>query len=229
MPAGNPQPHRAQTELADGGAYCLLIRLDCEAEADVGRLGRVRFPAGHYVYWGSAIRGLAARTARHRRQAKAIHWHIDYLLALPEARLVACVPYPSVRREECELNQAIQRQRGAAVVAPGFGSSDCRAGCAAHLTYFARHPRLPGRRSAARAGQRSAHMGKPCRRAPPGLSGCGLWTTHQAARRRRIERSAPRAPKPSSARVQGSGISLPAVTLKLKRSVFDWLPTLLSP
>lgn len=130
----------------DRGAYCLLIRLDREAEAEVGRLGRVAFPAGYYVYCGSAVRGLAARTARHRRRAKAIHWHIDRLLALPEARLVACVPYPSARREECEINQAVQRRRGAAIVAPGFGSSDCRAGCPAHLTYFRRRPRLPQRK-----------------------------------------------------------------------------------
>ena len=130
----------------DRGAYCLLIRLDREAEADVGRLGHVQFPAGYYVYCGSAVRGLSARTARHQREAKAVHWHIDYLLALSEAHLVACVPYPSGRREECELNQAVQRQKGAAVIALGFGSSDCRSGCPAHLTFFPHRPRLPKRK-----------------------------------------------------------------------------------
>jgi Uri superfamily endonuclease len=130
----------------DSGAYCLLIRLDRAAEATIGRLGRFRFPAGYYVYCGSAARGLGARTARHQRGAKTIHWHIDYLLALPEARLVACVPYPSERRRECEFNGSVQRQRGARVPVPGFGSSDCRAGCPAHLTHFRQRPRLPSRK-----------------------------------------------------------------------------------
>jgi Uri superfamily endonuclease len=127
----------------DGGAYCLLVRLDREADAAIGRLGRFRLPAGHYVYCGSALRGLAARTARHMRRHKTLRWHIDYLLALPQACLLACLAYPSDRREECQLNQAVQRQRGASVPVRGFGSSDCCRGCPAHLTHFAREPRLP--------------------------------------------------------------------------------------
>jgi Uri superfamily endonuclease len=131
----------------DRGAYCLLIRIEEDTEATVGRLGRFEFPTGYYVYCGSALRGVAARTARHQRRTKTLRWHIDYLLALPAARLVACVPYLSDRREECELNQAVQRRSGARVPVPGFGSSDCRSGCPAHLTYFARRPPMPKRRS----------------------------------------------------------------------------------
>jgi len=131
----------------NSGSYSLLIRLDRETDATIGRLGRSQFPKGYYVYCGSALRGLGARIARHGRREKAIRWHIDYLLALPDARLVACIPYLSARREECEINQAVQRQRGATVVVPGFGSSDCRSGCPAHLTYFAKRPRLPRSRN----------------------------------------------------------------------------------
>ena len=127
----------------DGGAYCLVVQLSREAEAAIGRLGRFRFPAGYYVYCGSAMRSLAARVARHRRQRKTRHWHIDHLLALPDARLAECRAYPSERREECLLNQRIQRRRGASVPVPGFGSSDCRSGCPAHLTHFTTKPRLP--------------------------------------------------------------------------------------
>jgi len=130
----------------DSGAYCLLIRLDGDGEAAIGRLGRFLLPAGYYVYCGSALRGLGARIARHQRREKAIRWHIDYLLALPGAQFVACIPYLSERREECTINQAIQRQRGARIVVPGFGSSDCRCGCPAHLTHFARRPCLPAPR-----------------------------------------------------------------------------------
>ncbi|MFP4056913.1 MAG: GIY-YIG nuclease family protein [Candidatus Brocadiia bacterium] len=127
----------------DRGAYCLLIGLEGERVATIGRLGRFRFPAGYYVYCGSAQRALAARLARHRRRSKALRWHIDYLLALPGARLLATRAYPSDRRQECALNQAVQEQAGARVVAAGFGSSDCRSGCPAHLTCFPHRPRLP--------------------------------------------------------------------------------------
>ncbi|HUT34523.1 MAG TPA: GIY-YIG nuclease family protein [Planctomycetota bacterium] len=128
----------------DRGAYCLLIHLQADREATVGRLGRFRFPKGYYVYCGSAMRGLAARIARHQRRVKKLRWHIDCLLALPAARFVACVPYPSHRREECAINQQVQRLPGAGIPVHGFGSSDCTRGCPAHLTYFERCPGLPG-------------------------------------------------------------------------------------
>ncbi len=125
---------------ADRGAYCLLIRLAADREATIGRLGRFRFPEGYYIYCGSAMRGLAARIARHKRRTKKPRWHIDYLLALPAARVFAAVRHPSNRREECKINRAIQRWPGAVIPVPGFGSSDCTHGCPAHLTYFARPP-----------------------------------------------------------------------------------------
>lgn len=124
----------------DRGAYCLVIRLDAEREATIGRLGRLRFAKGYYVYCGSAMRGLAARIARHQRRKKTLHWHIDYLLALPAARLITAIPYPSNQRRECALNQAMQRWPGATIPVPGFGSSDCACGCPAHLTYFEGSP-----------------------------------------------------------------------------------------
>ena len=82
--------------------------------------------AGTYVYTGSARRGLEARLARHLRSSKRLHWHVDHLLAVPGVRIVA------VRRSrlaECRL-QALTPGRP---VLPGFGASDCRAGCGSHL------------------------------------------------------------------------------------------------
>jgi len=60
----------------------LILRLPCPATVNVGRLGRVRFPAGWYAYVGSAYGpgGLAARISRHLRPSKPSHWHLDYLL-----------------------------------------------------------------------------------------------------------------------------------------------------
>jgi len=124
----------------------------------VGRLGTFRFPPGTYVYTGRAARGLQARVRRHVRwchgragreasgcthgrsrragtrgtrqeRARPKFWHIDYLLARREVhveRVVLASPDPG---NECAVNQTV---RGMAVV-PGFGASDCRQRCRAHL------------------------------------------------------------------------------------------------
>ncbi len=76
--------------------------------------------------------GLEARLARHRRQGKTRRWHIDYLLR--HAKLVEVAAVPTRLRLECERNRRVLSLAGAAVVAPGFGSSDCR--CVTHLVYL---------------------------------------------------------------------------------------------
>lgn len=134
---------------ADCGAYHLLIRLPRPLRLRVGRLGVFGFPAGWYVYTGSAMNGLRARVARHvrgtcppkppGRRRKRLRWHIDYLLR--RARLVEVALRPSPRREECRLNARVAALPGATIPVPGFGSSDCR--CRAHLVRFPRCPRLP--------------------------------------------------------------------------------------
>jgi len=109
--------------------YQIAIGLDRAARIAVGRLGEFAFPAGRYVYTGSAKRGLEARVRRHLSRAKRLHWHIDYLLATPGARIVGVT---LSGESECALNQ---RTRGAIVV-PGFGASDCRCGCGSHLKFI---------------------------------------------------------------------------------------------
>ncbi len=109
--------------------YQLLIELPRAARLAVGRLGVFDFPAGRYVYTGSAKRNFEARIARHLRADKALRWHIDYLLAAPGVRVVG------VRRSsrgECALNAATAGR----VVVAGFGASDCRAGCGGHLKWL---------------------------------------------------------------------------------------------
>lgn len=122
------------------GCYHLLIRLRRPADIQIGRRGRFRFPAGWYVYTGSARGGLAARIKRHLSDQKRMHWHVDYLLASAEARVADVVQFPDGTRSECDLNQAVGRLPGARVPVPGFGSSDCRSGCPAHLYYFRKRP-----------------------------------------------------------------------------------------
>ncbi|TCJ13518.1 GIY-YIG nuclease family protein [Parasulfuritortus cantonensis] len=108
----------------------MVIRVAQPVEVAVGRFGRHLFPAGTYVYTGSARRNFEARVARHLRQAKTLRWHIDYLLAAPGVSVL------EVRRTdapECAVNQATAGE----VVVPGFGASDCRNGCASHLKRLA--------------------------------------------------------------------------------------------
>jgi len=92
----------------------------------VGKLGVFDFPAGLYCYTGSARRNFEARVRRHLSAEKKLRWHIDYLLAAPGVRVC------EVRRfgeAECQVN----RRTAGEVPVPGFGASDCHAGCGSHL------------------------------------------------------------------------------------------------
>ena len=109
-------------------SYQLVIEVGSRVRCKVGRLGVVDFPAGVYVYTGSARRNFEARLARHARATKTLRWHIDYLLAAPGVRIVKIV---RSRRDECRLNQSVK----GTVRVPGFGASDCTAGCGAHLKF----------------------------------------------------------------------------------------------
>lgn len=112
-------------------SYQLKITVARTIRCRIGALGTCEFPAGNYVYTGSARRNLEARIARHLRRSKPLRWHVDYLLAAPGVKIVEVLRSPV---EECALNQAVE---GKAPVA-GFGSSDCTAGCGAHLKYLGR-------------------------------------------------------------------------------------------
>ena len=112
-------------------SYQLVIEVPAPVRCVVGRLGEVEFPAGVYVYTGSARRNLEARIARHLRPNKKLRWHIDYLLAAPGVRIGRVL---RSWRDECALNQATEGQ----VLVAGFGASDCRSGCGGHLKYRGR-------------------------------------------------------------------------------------------
>lgn len=147
------------------GTYQLLIRLDKAQEIQAGKLGAFEFPAGFYVYTGSAMNGLDARIARHLRASKRLHWHIDFLLerstiigyaieespGRPSGRCFGTLDDRSSKtaqarnretacRRECEINAVTLAMPGAQVIAEGFGSSDCR--CRTHLAYFETEPEL---------------------------------------------------------------------------------------
>jgi Uri superfamily endonuclease len=117
------------------GAYVLYLDIALSLTLQVGSLGSSVFPAGRYAYVGSARRGIAARVSRHKQlaveKAGKIHWHIDYLLINRHAELAG--EEALANEIECRVSKRIAAMRGVTVPVPGFGSSDCRAGCRAHL------------------------------------------------------------------------------------------------
>jgi len=123
-----------EREACDRGAYMLILHLPRRRRIAVGSLGQLSFPAGYYLYVGSAMGGLEARLARHRRMRKKMHWHVDYLRA--QAELVASLPVRTPERIECRLAQAASRLSEPGP--EGFGSSDCS--CPTHLFRWPRHP-----------------------------------------------------------------------------------------
>ncbi|MFQ5813686.1 MAG: DUF123 domain-containing protein [Anaerolineae bacterium] len=128
------------------GTYVLVLQLKCREEITVGKLGTFAFPAGYYLYVGSALGpgGLEARLGRHRpstssghrRRDKKLRWHIDYLLE--HAQLVEVWSAASTDKLECLWTQAARELPGSEIPVPGFGSSDCC--CPSHLIYLARKP-----------------------------------------------------------------------------------------
>ncbi len=120
------------------GTYALVLRLERSEEITVGKLGTFTFPAGYYLYVGSALGpgGLEARLSRHRRRDKKLRWHIDYLLE--HAQLVEVWSAASTDKLECLWAQAARQLPGSETPVPGFGSSDCR--CPSHLIRLASTP-----------------------------------------------------------------------------------------
>ena len=109
--------------------YQLDIILVEPTRLSIGQLGVFDFPAGHYIYTGSAQRNIEARIARHLRQEKKLKWHIDYLLCSPQALIEKVTRYAE---SKCKINQ----QTMGVILIKGFGSSDCHAGCGSHIKYL---------------------------------------------------------------------------------------------
>lgn len=125
------------------GTYALILRLREEAEIDVGRLGKFVFPAGFYVYVGSARGpgGIRARLGRHLRGVARPHWHIDHLRSAAQVygfgyQVDNLETHSTALPPECGWSQALAALPDAGILAPGFGASDCRMGCQAHLIHF---------------------------------------------------------------------------------------------
>lgn len=115
--------------MSDAHSYQLLIRLTHSVGVAIGGLGKHHWPAGLYVYTGSARKNRVARVARHLSQSKRLRWHIDYFLQHPAAQII---DVRFLESEECCLNQSV----AGTILLNRFGASDCRHGCGSHLKYL---------------------------------------------------------------------------------------------
>lgn len=114
------------------GSYFLLIKLKENKIIKIGKLGKIYFKKGFYVYVGSALNGLEARIERHLRSEKKMHWHIDYLLK--DAEIIDAFYKETNEDIEC----AIANKFGEKLESiKGFGCSDCK--CVSHLFYGKRY------------------------------------------------------------------------------------------
>ncbi|MGB2853176.1 MAG: GIY-YIG nuclease family protein [Dehalococcoidia bacterium] len=139
------------------GTYALIIAVESEITIVVGKLGEFAFPAGYYIYLGSARGGLFQRVRRHVSKDKKLRWHIDYLLQ--DAEVLEVWYALGDERFECQWASAAKNMPQAQIIVPGFGSSDCR--CPSHLIYL---PRLP---SFERFQKRLGDEGQRLKRARP--------------------------------------------------------------
>ena len=113
------------------GSYALVLQLKQGRRLRVGRLGVLSFPPGYYLYFGSALNGLPARIARHLRQEKKLHWHIDSLTQV--ARPICVWALEDGQRRECEWAGMASALPWVDGPVRKFGSSDCR--CPTHLVH----------------------------------------------------------------------------------------------
>ena len=110
------------------GSYILLIEVKEDRNIKIGKLGKLHFKKGFYVYVGSALNNLESRINRHLRFDKKIHWHIDYLLKYADIIHVFFKENPI--KEECNLSFEFEKNLN---TIKDFGCSDCK--CNSHLFF----------------------------------------------------------------------------------------------
>lgn len=117
------------------GIYALVIKLPKSKCIRIGKLGKIRFRKGYYVYIGSALNSLEARLARHERKRKKMHWHIDYFLK--HSKIAGILTKITPFKEECGASKQILALDLSSPVKK-FGASDCN--CNSHLFFFNKNP-----------------------------------------------------------------------------------------
>lgn len=109
--------------------YLLFLNISRDTKIRVGSLGLISFPAGIYVYVGSAQNSVEARIKRHLNKKKTLRWHIDYLTSSEDVEPIYAVVLPLTRNYECRIAKILQENDSISI--NNFGASDCR--CKSHL------------------------------------------------------------------------------------------------
>jgi len=92
------------------GIYCLIIEVCESKDILIGRLGKIRFEKGKYIYVGSAQNSLEKRIERHLKRKKKKHWHIDYLLENKNVKIRKVILFPYKKKsEESRLAKEISK------------------------------------------------------------------------------------------------------------------------
>lgn len=114
------------------GSYLLFLKLTEAITINI-RGKELGLDAGYYIYAGSAFGtgGLASRLKRHLRKQKKVFWHIDRLTSSPYCYIEG-IAVSINRKAECELSQSLNKLPETTPVF-GFGNSDCKQHCPAHL------------------------------------------------------------------------------------------------
>ncbi len=120
---------------SNSGVYQLGISIGKTCSILIGKRGIFTFPAGRYVYTGRAKKNLSQRIDRHKKRNKKCFWHIDYLLTDENVQLEDIAIISENSSNECNENKKLLRENEF-IVAAGFGASDCKNNCGAHLLYL---------------------------------------------------------------------------------------------
>lgn len=119
----------------DRGSYLLILHNEKTFSETIGALGEREFPAGYYVYVGSAMQGLEKRINRHKRKTKKTHWHLDYI---SPTHMKIIKAYRIRRQDRLEERLAKELSKISKHSIPGFGASDTKEN--SHLFYFSNRP-----------------------------------------------------------------------------------------
>ncbi len=126
-------------EAKDRGVYLIVGYLKRDKKISIGKLAKIKFKKGFYIYVGKAMNNLSKRIARHLRKNKKRRWHIDYLIDY--LNNLRPIPIRTSQNLECPLAKDIKKIADSFV--KDFGCSDCQ--CGSHLFYFQENPFLKER------------------------------------------------------------------------------------